>query len=577
MAIALRAGLVLFSLVAFALALYGKGEGHRGGEAMSRYAATVDQAEALSKSGQTARALLVLNPFVDNFRLSPGKASHADTLLLARALMLNARLCSDLGNQPQALTLLRRALPLVKASGDNVRLAALYNNIFAIYYASHEYEQAEDLLSASLQLSMQARDSASIRNNYNNFGLMYLERRQYAQALGYMDKALLYAPRADRNGRSLILTNRAEALFRQGRTREAELTLRAALDLQQGQPFDARTLQTSLNMAFLQARKGNRHEALQLQRRLYALIPRAPLPMQANSYEQMADINFHLGDSLAALRDIMRYLPLRDSLQRADNSSQLQQLLVAYDADRLKQHNTNLRQTVDIYRLKAKARFRLLVATLAFLVALAVLIVMLARRMRADRAKSALISRQQQQLLAYEQQERQREQEEMRHKQDVLRHRQEQMALEIDHKNRQLTTYTIDLAAVNEFHQRIINALTALREKKQAPAEADRQMKDLVLSLQHFNDKPLGDDFRVYFDEVHPGFLMRLSQKHGLSKADLRLCAYLHLGMTTKEIAALTFKEVRSIESARNRLRKKLDLPPETNLQQYLAQFAVQP
>ena len=43
--------------------------------------------------------------------------------------------------------------------------------------------------------------------------------------------------------------------------------------------------------------------------------------------------------------------------------------------------------------------------------------------------------------------------------------------------------------------------------------------------------------------------------------------------MTTKEIAALTFKEVRSVESARNRLRKKLNLPPETNLAQFLEQF----
>ena len=84
----------------------------------------------------------------------------------------------------------------------------------------------------------------------------------------------------------------------------------------------------------------------------------------------------------------------------------------------------------------------------------------------------------------------------------------------------------------------------------------------------------MGNDFRVYFDEVHPGFLMRLSQQFSaLSKADLRLCAYLHLGMTTKEIAALTFKEVRSVESARNRLRKKLNLPPETNLAQFLEQF----
>ena len=172
------------------------------------------------------------------------------------------------------------------------------------------------------------------------------------------------------------------------------------------------------------------------------------------------------------------------------------------------------------------------------------------------------------------QEEMRRKQEALKRKQQEMAQRQEEMSLELDHKNRQLTSYTLDLAAVNEFHQHVSASLSALREKKLSAAEVDNELKDLILSLQHFNDKPLGDDFRVYFDEVHPGFLMRLSQQFSaLSKADLRLCAYLHLGMTTKEIAALTFKEVRSVESARNRLRKKLNLPPETNLAQFLEQF----
>lgn len=325
-----------------------------------------------------------------------------------------------------------------------------------------------------------------------------------------------------------------------------------------------------------------------MQHALYQTMPHLPLAMQANAYEQMADICFNLGDSLAALRNILRFMPLNDSLQRADNNSQLQQLLVAYDADRLKQHNTNLAQKVDIYRLKAEGRTRLLAVAVPLLVVLIVLVVLLWRRMRTDRAKNKLISEQQQQLLIYEQQEREREQqemlrkqEEMRRKQEALKRKQEEMAqrqeemsLELDHKNRQLTSYTLDLAAVNEFHQHVSASLSALREKKLSADEADNELKDFILSLQHFNDKPLGDDFRVYFDEVHPGFLMRLSQQFSaLSKADLRICAYLHLGMTTKEIAALTFKEVRSVESARNRLRKKLNLPPETNLAQFLDQF----
>ena len=528
--------------------------------------ALVNEGERLMKCGETAKSLLALNRYIDDVGMRG--TMIADSALFAKALMLNAHNYVNIGNSHQALTLMRQALPIVKASGDRRRLSELYNNIFSIYYSRHEYDQAEDLLHAALQLSIADADSAAIRNLYNNFGLMYYERGKYASAIGFMDKALAYSPVADRLGRSLIFTNRAEVFVRQGRMAESEKSLGVALALQKGVPFDARAVQTSLNMAYVKARLGKRGEVAALQRYIYKVMPRLPLPMQANSYEQLADIHFCLGDSLAALRDIMRYQPLSDSLRRANDDSQLQQLLVAYDADRLKQHNTNLQQAVDIYRLQADARSRLLWITIAFVLVLAALLVALWRRMKADRMKNALISRQQNQLLAYEQQEHERKQQEMQRKQ-------EEMALEIDHKNRQLTSYTLDLAAVNEFHQHVSSTLTALREKKFTAAEANQKLKELTQSLQHFNDKPLGDDFRVYFDEVHPGFLMRLSQKHDLSPADLRLCAYLHLGMTTKEIAALTYKEVRSVESSRNRLRKKLNLPPETNLKQYLEQFAV--
>lgn len=541
--------------------------------------ALVKEGERLSERGETARSLMVLNRYIESFAYT--KASRADSLLLTRALMRNARNYEDLGNQHQALVLLQRALSIAKRTADKRHLAALYNNIFAIYYSLREFDQAEDLLQMSLQLSIAAVDSMSIRNNYNNFGLVCYERGQYDKALAFMDKALAYAPRADRVGMSLIYTNRAEVFTRQNRLSQAERALQKALYLQRGHHRDNRTVQTRLNMTFLKARLGKRTEALTMQHALYHTMPHLPLAMQVNAYEQMADICFNLGDSLAALRNILRFMPLNDSLQRADNNSQLQQLLVAYDADRLKQHNTNLAQTVDIYRLKAEGRTRLLAVAVPLLVILIVLVVLLWRRMRTDRAKNKLISEQQQQLLIYEQQEREREQQEMRRKQEALKRkqqemaqRQEEMSLELDHKNRQLTSYTLDLAAVNEFHQHVSASLSALREKKLSAAEADNELKDLILSLQHFNDKPLGDDFRVYFDEVHPGFLMRLSQQFSaLSKADLRLCAYLHLGMTTKEIAALTFKEVRSVESARNRLRKKLNLPPETNLAQFLDQF----
>lgn len=81
-------------------------------------------------------------------------------------------------------------------------------------------------------------------------------------------------------------------------------------------------------------------------------------------------------------------------------------------------------------------------------------------------------------------------------------------------------------------------------------------------------------DFSYYFGQVHPSFYQNLQSRFpDLSLKEKRLCAFLRLGLSSKEIAAITFVETRSVESARNRLRKKLNLDVDENLTTFLSSF----
>jgi DNA-binding CsgD family transcriptional regulator len=88
------------------------------------------------------------------------------------------------------------------------------------------------------------------------------------------------------------------------------------------------------------------------------------------------------------------------------------------------------------------------------------------------------------------------------------------------------------------------------------------------------DDERLEDDwdsFAQNFDAVHNEFLSRLKAKHpNLSPSDLKLCAYLKLNLTTKEIAPLLNISVRGVEISRYRLRKKLDLANDVNLNDFM-------
>ena len=96
--------------------------------------------------------------------------------------------------------------------------------------------------------------------------------------------------------------------------------------------------------------------------------------------------------------------------------------------------------------------------------------------------------------------------------------------------------------------------------------------KHLIQPLKSkLDDASLGKsnwvEFKNHFDRAYPNFFDELSKiNKNLTIQDLRLCAYLKSGQTTKEIAQFTGLSIRSIESRRYRLRKKLGLGRNNSL-----------
>ena len=74
--------------------------------------------------------------------------------------------------------------------------------------------------------------------------------------------------------------------------------------------------------------------------------------------------------------------------------------------------------------------------------------------------------------------------------------------------------------------------------------------------------------------EVHEDFYDALNKKFpDLTPNEKRLCAFLRLNMTTKEISAITHQSVQSINMARFRLRKKMNMEHDDNLISFLGQL----
>lgn len=144
--------------------------------------------------------------------------------------------------------------------------------------------------------------------------------------------------------------------------------------------------------------------------------------------------------------------------------------------------------------------------------------------------------------------------------------------LEIDKQCRELASLSLDKIRVHEGLQYVCEELRALLVGLNPRETAKRnRLRNLLRHLDTLGDTQADEEFKLFFGRVHPEFYRILEEKYPeLTPKDMRLCAFLYLGLTTKEIAELTSREVRSVESARNRLRKKMGLDLSEDLTAHL-------
>lgn len=150
----------------------------------------------------------------------------------------------------------------------------------------------------------------------------------------------------------------------------------------------------------------------------------------------------------------------------------------------------------------------------------------------------------------------------------------EKLEAEVHHKTQELASVTMHLVQKNTILINIQEALRRLKSRTNTP-ELDKEIGRIIRMMEH--DSRVDEDWEHFsqnFDRVHSDFLKRLAEKHDhLSPNDYRLCAYLRMNLSTKEIASLMNISVRGVEASRYRLRKRLNLETDTNLTDYLMRF----
>ena len=166
-----------------------------------------------------------------------------------------------------------------------------------------------------------------------------------------------------------------------------------------------------------------------------------------------------------------------------------------------------------------------------------------------------------------EKKQRQLEMEQLESQRQLIQFKNKNLQLDIDNKNRELGMATMNLVKRNELLSNIKSDLS----KSKSLIDVGKVIKTINSSI---NDTSDWDLFEKAFNNVDKEFMQRIKAIHpSITPNDLRLCAYLRLNLSSKEIAPLLNISHKSVEVKRYRLRKKLGLDHKQSLSNYIIEL----
>ncbi|WP_316768731.1 triple tyrosine motif-containing protein [Pedobacter frigiditerrae] len=156
----------------------------------------------------------------------------------------------------------------------------------------------------------------------------------------------------------------------------------------------------------------------------------------------------------------------------------------------------------------------------------------------------------------------------------IIKLQTEKLQAELASKNRELANSAMSLVYKNELLQKLSEEMTKLKDENGKKLSEDQLRKIQKVIDDGMNDERDWNLFESSFNEAHESFFKKLKANHpDLVPNDLKLCAYLHMNMSSKEMASLLNISLRGVEIRRYRLRKKLEVPHDKNLTEFLLEL----
>lgn len=530
--------------------------------------------------------------------------SGKDTSSFLAERLTDAAYCyQELGLYEKALTLNKTSLRIQKKLNNTVEISNNLNNIGTNYFYLSQFDKAIEYFGQTLNLDRKSGDSAAIATSLNNMGMVYSRWGKHKEAIGFYEDALGYTSIETR--KAVRLSNIGMAWFHLKAYDKALDYLNKALeiDLKYNQKIKVGIRKNEVSTVL--AAKGNYGEALRLNEEALTIFRDAGISesqiitltdmgnvyiklgqmekaeqcfLESNNIAEKSHSPFHLAKNYKFLYELAeensdykkafgyfkKYAEMNDSVFSVEKHKQIANFEILYETEKKDKENQVLLLDIELKQKKQ----RLGIAIIIGLVLILLLTYSLLRIKSKNLKQNQLLLKQEHDLarmeIARKEDENKMLEDRIFAEQQINRLEREKYLAGLEYKNVQLANSTINLVNKNEI-------LGEIRDKLKTNHKPDFIYEVVQFINAHTDIDQDWHKFRTTFEEVHPGFFDRIqSEFPQLTDHDIRLSAYLRINLSSREIAGLMNVSLDATNKGRQRLRKKLNLEAEADLNGFL-------
>lgn len=435
----------------------------------------------------------------------------SDTFFMVKSLNLVGNICSNIQNFNMAEEYYDRALTIVDTTWKEYYQVQL--NKYRILFLRQDYEQAINSMLQFMPKIEAYKDTSLLAMAYQNLGAYYVVSGRYDEAYRCYMAVLNFVKHIDNDK---ILSGLYQTM---------------------GYYY---YLIDEYDSSYFYSKKAKE------------------LVVSNNNIEQLANINITLSNIFlkehncdSALFYLQEYTSIREHLMNNPKTVEVYQSYVSMLIE-----SAENQLTISQQNLLLRNR-QMIVTAMSAIIVIAIIILILIitlQNRRNIRQRSLLKEIENKELSDRIQQE-----------EKIQELQKEKMEAQI----REITSYSLLVSSKNAMLQQIIELTEQLSPDPQKIEEVSDQIKSIAKSNSHLEND--WNNFVAHFNQVHPRFFESLQMQYPLlSKNDLKLAAYIRMGMSIKQIAQMLNFTPDSVKVSRYRLRQKLNLKRSDNLDDFI-------